>query len=127
MRSIGVMHPTDDAVTPPDTVSAILLAAATPQAMDMPAGAKMVIISGIATGNSTVAIANNIPLYVNLFSTAAALPSSGTTSATNTSVGSTGVSFPVLGQRKIQVPGGSTGFSVAAPSSGWALFEWYGK
>lgn len=127
MRAIGLMHPTDESVTPPDTVSSILLAAATPQAMDIPSGAKMVIITGLSTGNSTGGLAQMIPLYVNLFSTAAAVPSSGTTSATNTSAGSTGLSFPVIGQRRLQVPGGSTGFSVAAPSSGWAHFEWYGK
>lgn len=127
MRAIGLMHPTDETVTPPDTVTAILLAAAVAQAMDMPTGAKMVIITGVSSGNSTVALAQGIPLYVNMFSSAAAIPSSGTTSATNTSAGSTGVSFPVLGQRRIQVPGASTGFSVIAPSSGWALFEWWGK
>lgn len=127
MRAIGTLHPTDGAPTPPDTVSSILLAAATAQAMDMPSGAKMAVLTGISTGNSTAALAVPLPFYVNMFSTAAAIPSSGTTSATNTSAGSTGVSFPIIGQRTIQVPGGSTGFSVVAPSSGWVHIEWYGK
>ena len=123
MRPYGSLHPTDQVPTPADTVTSILLAAATAQAMDYPSGAKMVTISARTTDGTT---AFPLPVYVNFFSVAAAIPSSGTTSATNTSAGSTGVSIPVFGTRSFQVPG-ATGFSVIAQTSGWVHFEWYGK
>lgn len=123
MRPIGLMHPTDQNPTPPDTITSLLLVANTAQAVDIPTGAKMATFSARSSDGSTVPL---MPMYVNFFSTFAAIPSSGTTSATNTSAGSTGVSVPVFMPRTFQLPG-STGLSVVAPLACWAHIEWYGK
>lgn len=123
MRPIGTLHPTDFADLPPDTVTSILLAANTAQAADYPSDAKIVRISARSSDGSTRLPA---PVYVNFFSTLAAIPTSGTTSATNTSAGSSGVTVPVFQDRYFQVPG-ATGFSVCAPSSCWMHLEWWKK
>ena len=123
MRAIGTLHPTELVPTPPDTVTSILLAAATAQAMDYPTGAKMVEITARSSDGTTK---TPLPVYVNFFSTLAAIPSSGTTSATNTSAGSTGVSVPVFETKAYQVPG-ATGFSVIGQSSGWVHLSWWNK
>jgi hypothetical protein len=123
MRPYGRMNPTQDAETPPDTVTSILLAANTAQAMDYPADAKMVRISARSSDGTTSTPA---PCYMNFFSTLAAIPTSGTTAATNTSAGSTGVTVPIFSERVFQVPG-ATGFSVCAPTSCWMHLEWWKK
>ena len=123
MRPIGTLHPTDFADTPPDTVTSVLLAANTAQAFDYPTDAKLVRMSARSSDGTTQ---TPKPFYVNMFSTLAAIPSSGTTSATNTSAGSSGVTFPVFETRYMQVPG-ATGMSLCAPSSGWVHFEWWKK
>ena len=124
MRTIGTLHPTEFAESPPDTVTSILLAAATAQSDDYPSGAKLMRVSARSSGGTT---AIPPPVYVNFFSTLAAIPSSGTTSATATSAGSTGVSVPVFAlPRMFQVPG-ATGYSVIAPTSCWLHIEWWTK
>ena len=124
MRQYGTLHPTENAELPPDTVTSLLLAAATAQEGDYPTGAKIMRVSARSSGGTT---AIPPPVYVNFFSTLAAIPSSGTTSATNTSAGSTGVSVPVFAiPRVFQVPG-ATGYSVIAPTSCWLHIEWWTK
>lgn len=95
----------------PDTVTTLLLAAATAQAIDFATGTNLIRLTGMTTGGS------QLNFYANLSSTAAAIPSSGTTATT----GSTGVSVPVLGMREFAV--GSTGFSAIAPTSGYVHVE----
>lgn len=124
MRAYGSMHPTDMNPLPPDTVTSILLAAATAQNMDYPPGAKMVEINARSSDGTTKTPS---PVYMNFFSSNAAIPSSGTTSATATSAGSTGVSVPVFTHMVYQVPGGATGFSVIAQTSCWVHLSWWGK
>lgn len=120
MRSYGTLHPTEDAPLPPDTVNTILLAGATAQAMDMPTNAGIVRLTGLTSAGA------QFNFLANLFSTAAAIPSSGSTSSTS---GSTGVSHPVLGSATFQIPGGSTGFSVISHtgSSGYVYAEFWKK
>ena len=114
MRAYGALHPTEQVPKPADTVLTLLIAGSSGQAMDWPAGVDIVCF----TGRSTAGAALNFE--VNLESTRAAAPSSGTST-----IGST-CAYPVIGQRFFQVPGGSTGFSVAALSSGYVSAECWG-
>ena len=97
---------------PPDTHTTILLAAATAQASDFASGTQLIRVTGLSSAGA------QYNLYINLASTAAALPTSGTTATT----GSTGVSVPVLGTRDFAIAG-STGFSVVSPTSGYVHVE----
>lgn len=106
MRGYGTQHPMESGPVPPDTVSTILLGGATAQSLDWPSSAQIAKLTGVTTAGA------QLNFYVNMHSTAAAVPSSGTTSTT-------GVSFPILGTDTFQVPGSSTGFSVIAPTSGY--------
>ncbi len=112
---------------PPDTVNTLLIAGSSGQAMDWP-GTTGSTNAGLAlahmvrfTGMSTVGAAINF--IVNLVSTHAAAPSSGSSVTTGTSQGSTGNNIPVLGSRVLAIPAFSTGFSVAALSSGYVMAE----
>ncbi len=114
MRSISMMHPTEGLPVPPDTVTTLLIAGSSGQAMDWPAGTAggIVRFSGVSTAGAS------LNFEVNLESTKAAAPSSGTSTQ-----GTTGFGHTVMGQGAFQVPGGSTGFSVAALSSGYVKLE----
>lgn len=98
---------------PPDTVSTLLLGAASAQALDYSSGTQVVRLTGMTTGGA------QLNFYANLVSTSAAIPSSGTTATTST----TGVSVPVLGTRTFVLSGGSTQFSAIAPTSGYVHVE----
>lgn len=117
--------------TPPDTVNTLLIAGSSGQAMDWP-GTSLVANAGLAgahfvrfTGQSTVGAVINF--VVNLVSTHAAAPSSGSSVTTGTSAGSTGNNMPVNGSRVFWVPPFSTGFSVAGLSSGYIWAEIWRK
>lgn len=112
MRLYGTLHPTERASMPPDTCVTLAPAANTGAAADWPAGANMVTLSGLTTAGA------QLNFYVNMHSTNAAYPGAGTTSATASSAGSTGISIPIQGVRTMQIPGDSTGFSVITPTSG---------
>jgi hypothetical protein len=114
MRSISMLHPNDGIPVPPDTVCTLLIAGSSGQAMDWPSGSNIIR----ATGVTTVGAALNF--MVNLFSTQCAAPASGSSAAT---AASSGVNHPVNGSGMFQVPGASTGFSVAALSSGYIMIE----
>lgn len=120
--SPGQMH--DAIAFPPDTVQTILLAAATAQAMDW-ASAASARAAGAAivrfTGHTTAGVP--FGFMVNLISTHAVAPTSGSSVTTGTTAGSTGNSIPVIGSRTFQIPAWSTGFSVAAASSGYVFAE----
>jgi len=116
MRNIATMHPTDQVPVPPDTVNTILLTGgSSAQGMDYPAGAQVVRITPMSSAGVAFGC------MVNLFSTAAAVPSSGS------SASSSGVSHPIMTQNTFQIPGNSTGFSVASFTSGYAIFEFWRK
>lgn len=119
MRPICTLHPTDQIPAPPDTVNTILLTGgSSAQAMDWPAGTQIARITPMTTAGAAFYV------MANLGSTAAAVPSSGST------VGTTALPFvnhPITGQMAFQIPGASTGFSVAAFTSGYAIVECWRK
>lgn len=100
---------------PPDTKTTILLAAATAQAIDYPTDAHLVRLTGLTTAGA------EFPFYANMNSTAAALPSSGTTATTST----TGVSVPVVINREFAVSAGATGWSCIAHGAGYVTAEFW--
>lgn len=115
MRSASILHPTDGIPVPPDTVNTMLIASSSGQAMDWPTGTQMARLSGMSTAGAAM------NFFVNLYSTACAVPTTGS------SVSSTGVVHPVMGSASFQIPGASTGFSVAALSSGYVMVECWKK
>lgn len=129
MRTYGTLRTPDTIPQPPDTVQTFLLAAGTAQALDWPNS------TGGAAANAdanecqiarfTFCTTAGAPMLgmVNLNSTLANAPSSGTSATTGTTVGSTGNAIPVLGQGSYGLPSYSTGYSVASPSSGNCIVE----
>ncbi|MEK9736779.1 MAG: hypothetical protein VW362_04575 [Candidatus Nanopelagicales bacterium] len=126
-RASGKLHPTDNVPVPPSTVITFLMtggssaqaspwyddtgtAAATAKA----AGVHLVRVTPVTTAGGVFSC------NLNLMSTAATVPTSGVTiSTTSRSL--------VLAPREFQVPGGSTGFSVACPTSGNVIVECWRK
>jgi hypothetical protein len=115
MRNTGIMHPTDGVPVPPDTVNTLLVAGSSGQAMDWPTNTQFVRISGFSTAGVS------LNFMANLYSTACSAPASGS------SASSTGVNHPIMGSASFQIPGASTGFSVAALTSGYILVECWKK
>ena len=129
MRTYGALNPIDQISAPPDTVQTLLIAASSGQALDWAGdtvsaarvGAHLVRFSGWSTAGAA------INFVVDLVSTFAAAPTSGSSITTGTSVGSTGNRIPVTGTRMLQIPTWSTGYSVAALSSGYIFAEVWRK
>lgn len=133
MREYGALRNTDRIPSPPDTVQTLLLAASVGQALPWPtstggqasnastASAHIVRFTFHTTGGAQMAG------MVNLFSTNATVPTSGTSVTTGTTAGSTGNSLPVLGEKQWQVPGYSTGWSAVALTSGYCIAEIWRK
>lgn len=129
MRPIGTMHPTDGPPIPADTVITLFMTGGSSiQASDWftstgavanaaAAGVGIIRLTGMSSGTGA------FPFMVNLMSTGAVVPNSGT----SVNSGSSGVSHPVLTDRTFQVPGGSTGWSVAAFTSGYVVMEMWHK
>lgn len=115
MRQYGTMHPTEFAEMPPDATQILLIANSSGQAMDLPSGAQIVEFTGISTAGA------QLNFMVNLQSTAAQAPSSGS------SGGSTGIGHMVMGRKVFQLPGSSTGWSAAAVSSGYICANFWKK
>lgn len=124
MRAYGALSPIDQIPLPADTVQTLLIAASSGQAMDWAGstigssavGTHLVRFSGVSTAGALM------NFWVNLASTQAAAPSSGLSTQ-----GAAGFGIPVQGSRIFQIPGGSTGFSVAALSSGYVNAEVWQK
>lgn len=127
MRGYGTIHPTQFAPQPSDSIATLLIAGSSGQAMDWLSSAGSAVANAQAAGVFLVRFAGLstagalLNFSVNLFSTAAAAPSSGF------SFGSTAANYPVQGQGLFQVPGNSTGFSLAALSSGYVTVEYWRK
>lgn len=131
MRAYGALNPTDQIPQPPDTVHTILLAAAVGQSRDWGTSASsagaaatyahLVRFSGLSSAGTA------LNFHVNVVSTHAVVPSSGTSVTTGTTAGSTGNSLPVLGERTFQIPAWSTGWSVIARTSGYVMAEVWRK
>lgn len=126
MRAYGALSPIDQIPQPPDTIQTLLIAASSGQAMDWAGStvgssavaAHLVRLSGVTTAGAAM------NFYVALNSTRAAAPSSGLSTGTT---GGSLPSVPVIGTREFQIPPGSTGFSVAALSSGYITAEVWRK
>lgn len=121
MKPPGVLHPTDgiSIPTPSDTQAKFALVAATAQAADWPAGTKTARVTGVTTLGAAFAF------YFNDGSTKASSAadssfSSGTSQTSN-------LNSYVFGSREFQIPGTSTGFSLAAASCGIVSVECWGK
>ena len=126
MRAFGTQHPTDVGPFPPDQVTTfVMTGGSSAQASDWLSSGSTAVANAAAGFVHVVRITPlstsgaQMGVYVNLFTTAAAVPGSGT----SVSSASGGVNHPVFGPTIFQVPGGSTGFSVAAPSSGLVHIE----
>lgn len=119
MRNIGVLHPTDFIPIIPDQIQTMLIAGSSGQAMDWPSGTTAGAIVRL-TGQSTAGVLINF--QVNLNSTKAAAPSSGSSTE-----GTTGFGVTVVGQASFQVPGSSTGWSAASLTSGYITAEVWKK
>lgn len=134
MRTYGALNPLGTIPLPPDTVQTLLIAGSSGQAQDWPTASGGLSTVGSAnekchlvmfTGISTAGAALNF--MVNLISTHAGVPSSGTSVTTGTTAGSTGNNIPVNGEAIFQIPGWSTGWSVAALSSGYVMAQIWRK
>ena len=123
MRPYSAENPLQGIPFPPDTVNTLLITGGSSgQAMDWPSTlSQLVRVSFISTAG---VVQNGV---VNLLSTHAAAPSSGSSVTTGTTVGSTGNNLVVQGTRTFQIPAVSTGFSVYGFSSGLAQLEIWHK
>lgn len=115
MRPISSLHPTDQIPVPPDTVNTILLTGgSSAQNMDYPSGAQIMRVTPMTTSGGA------FHCFLNAFSTGANVPTTGSSTASS-------VSHPVMSAMAFQIPGSSTGFSVAAISSGYVFVEFWRK
>ena len=108
MRSLGTLHPTENPA-PSDAIMSIVLAAATGQAFDMPAGSGYVNFAG------------NVDYWVRFGSTAAAIPGASSTAASSAAA----VFKPTI--RNFGSTASCTGFSIIAATSGAVTAEFYAK
>lgn len=120
MRNAGIMYPQDGIPLPPDTVATLLIAGSSGQAWDWGASGSSGLSASCNMVRITAQSTAGAPMLaqVNLSSTKAAAPSSGTSTE-----GTTGHAVTVFGQGTFSVPGGSTGFSVASLTSGYVTLE----
>ena len=128
-RAIGTAEVLD-ATLPPDTVYTMqLTGGSSAQALDWISSAGSAAANAAAAGVGIIRITclstagAEMGMFVNLFTTAANVGAAGS------SYGSSGISHPVFGRRNnfFQVPGGSTGFSIASYTSGNAYVEQWRK
>ena len=134
MRSYGSPNLGNLIPPPPDTVATfIMTGGSSAQASDwFSTGSTALALAGTTGGPQIVRFTGvtsaGSSLYnfmVNLFSTLAqAAPASGTTVGAGAS---SGVSCPIQQQGMFQVPGGSTGYSIAAVTSGVVYVEMWRK
>lgn len=134
MRAYGAL-PDESAIPfPPDSVQTFLLASSAAQALGWPTstggttnartvGANIVRFTVV----STAAIPVSAFAMVNLVSTHALNPSSGTSATTGTTAGSTGNNLPVFGTRSFQIPAWSTGWSAIALGGAYLMAEVWRK
>lgn len=126
-RASGQLHPTDGAPVAPSTVITFLMTGgSSAQASDWPDDTGSAAVNAAAAGIHLVRITpvstsgGAFFCTANLYSTAASVPSSGITVSTTSRVA-------IPSPREFQVTGGSTGFSIAAPTSGLVVVECWRK
>lgn len=128
MRKIGSLQPTANSPVPPDTVVTFALVASTPQAQDWLSSGSTVVANAAAAGVGLVRVTGvssagaAMLITANLMSTAANVPSSSLSSG-----GSTAANVLIASPTFFQIPGGSTGYSVASPTSGYVMVEQWAK
>lgn len=121
MKTYGALNPIDRISQPADTLFTLLIAGSSGQAADYPVGVssaggpQLVRFTGVSTAGAL------LNFFVDLQSTKAVAPSSGQ------STQGSSMFIPVQGNREFQIPGGSTGYSVAALSSGYVIAEFWRK
>ena len=126
-RASGQLHPTDGVPVPPSTVLTFLMTGgSSAQASDWfddtgtaaanaaAAGIHLVRITPVSTAGAAFFCT------ANLYSTGATVPSSGVTISTTSRAA-------IPSAREFQVTGGSTGFSLAAYTSGIVMVECWKK
>lgn len=129
MRYTGMMHPTDNVPVPADKVVTLLMTGgSSAQALDWTSSAGTAVANAAAAGVSLIRLTGmssaggTFGFTANLYSTAASVPSSGDAN------GSTSANFPVqTGPSAFQVTGNSTGYSLAAFTSGYVIVEMWKK
>jgi hypothetical protein len=135
MRSYGALNPLGTIPLPPDTVQTLLIAGSSGQASTgrrHDRRRSLDIQPRRLPRRSRVLHRpddrrRDLNFMVNLCSTHAAVPSSGTSVTTGTTGGSTGNNIPVIGEAIFQIPPWSTGWSVAALSSGYVMAQVWRK
>lgn len=129
MRPSGLMHPTDNANLVPDYCATfIMTGASSAQASDWfvsTGAAPNAAAAGVGLVRFTPFSTLGSPMVMtaNLESTNALAASASGTSLSS----GPGVSVPIVAGRTFQVPGGSTGFSIASLSSGNCMVEAWRK
>lgn len=128
MRPYGILQPTAFAELPPDTVTTLLMVAGTAQAMDWLSSGSTAVANAGAAGAGIARFSfvstpgtSAVRGILNPACTNASSHTSGT------SIASSGVNIPVDGSRTIQVPGGSTGFSVFSSTACFCVVEQWRK
>lgn len=121
MIAIGTLNPIDQIPSAPDTVQVVLIASSSGQAMDWAASSltQLVRVSMLTTAGALS------QCFFNPNSTRASAPSSGLSTGTSTGA-LPSVPIPSEG-RFLQIPSGSTGFSVASLTSGYVSVECWRK
>lgn len=123
MRQYGTLAANEIASVAPDTVQTLLIAGSSGQAMDWISSGSTVVANAAVSKVNIVRFSGmttagaQLNFIVDLQSTAASAPSSGS------SFSSTSSRMVVMGTRVMEVTGGSTGWSVAALSSGYVFCE----
>lgn len=115
---------------PPDSVQTLLLGSSVAQALGWPTStggttAARTVGAHIVRFTAMSSAAGQAPLgaMVNLVSTHALNPSSGTSVTTGTTANSTGNNIPIYGSRTFQIPAWSTGWSAIMIGSGYLIAE----
>lgn len=123
MRAYGTLSGLDTIPLPADTVATFnMTGGSSAQASDWFSSGSTALGAASSAGPQIVTFVGHSSaggtynFFVNFFSTLAAVPASGTTVGMGAS---SGVSVPVAGVGTFQIPGGSTGYSIAALSSGY--------
>lgn len=136
MRAYGALRPIDSIPLPPDTVATfVMTGGSSAQASDWFSSASTALTQAGQLGANgpgivrftgmTSAGSSLFNFMVNMYSTLAVpVPTSGTTVGMGAS---SGVSIPIYQQGMFQVPPQSTGYSIAALTSGLVFVEMWRK
>jgi hypothetical protein len=117
MRAVGVLHPTENVPLPSDTVTNFLTTASSGQAADWLNSPQVARFTGQSTAGAPLVF------QVCLDSTRAAGAVTSYAASGTSAIGG----YFVCGQGTFQIPGGSTGYSVACVASAYIQVETWKK